>query len=610
MADATTHLVYSPHDASLYVERAYHLLNGNGFGPFHSRLFIKLPGFSFLLAAVRQLAIPYLFFLNVFFALSAGYFVWALYRLAFPMWVCLVTYAVILVHPVSLEMQWLNVMREPVSVCFWLLVFGSMLHIARELENPVRALAHILCLSLVFGFCQIFREDEKTLWLAIFLFVIGLCMRAYLQPGNTGWRRVCVPTLVVTLVLVSTLLQRKAALRFVQHFYGVRILHDLSEGEYPKMLASIRSIKQRIDNRHVMYSQEKMRRLADVVPEFRKTYQLLPPPSRNSQSCLKVGICSEWNNGHFVFWVKDSAFAAGDTPSAVDAESFFRKIRSRIEEGCRRGAFECRPYGNGLLPPFEMRWTRAFVEEWKYLMGLTFLAPRSTFQAMPRAFSLFPDFGRMHQVVTMTHHFDSLDATAENWKGLDLQKYLRLKYWLENPDVANNPHYGFGGDLGMNGGRAHYKTHGKSEGRAWEPDEGIGTQPLMGNYRFAMRSTITKWFVDFEKYSLLLGGITFLLFFVFSRALTPELIVAGTFYVFLVGRNCALAYVSVYMGNLDIRLFFGAHVILIAVSIGFIGLALHPFVDSAFRSVVSYVQRMQSHIRNSRHTMNGAYDSP
>src|SRR5437870_3900971 len=65
VSDLAVLMVFSPHDDQLYVSRAYHLLKDGTYGPYDSRLLVKLPGLSLLLAAVRRLGIPYLIFLNL-----------------------------------------------------------------------------------------------------------------------------------------------------------------------------------------------------------------------------------------------------------------------------------------------------------------------------------------------------------------------------------------------------------------------------------------------------------------------------------------------------------------------------------------------------------------
>lgn len=50
---------------------------------------------------------------------------------------------------------------------------------------------------------------------------------------------------------------------------------------------------------------------------------------------------------------------------------------------------------------------------------------------------------------------------------LSAEPQLAEAYWLRNPDVAADAHYGRHGRIGILGAREHWLRHGKSEGRRW-----------------------------------------------------------------------------------------------------------------------------------------------
>src|SRR5688500_13796564 len=73
VSDLSVTINYFPHDDSLYVERAYYLLRGEGFGPYDSRTLIKYPGLSIWLAGMRSLGIPYIFSIQALYAAAGLY---------------------------------------------------------------------------------------------------------------------------------------------------------------------------------------------------------------------------------------------------------------------------------------------------------------------------------------------------------------------------------------------------------------------------------------------------------------------------------------------------------------------------------------------------------
>ncbi len=58
---------------------------------------------------------------------------------------------------------------------------------------------------------------------------------------------------------------------------------------------------------------------------------------------------------------------------------------------------------------------------------------------------------------------------ASSEQRLEQEAALAEAYWLRYPDVAADPTYGRD-SMGIEGARAHYRNHGKAEGRKWGPD--------------------------------------------------------------------------------------------------------------------------------------------
>jgi hypothetical protein len=189
---------------------------------------------------------------------------------------------------------------------------------------------------------------------------------------------------------------------YVESRYGLPIIYEFGEGEYPKLLATIRGIETRKDNRLVMVPQEALAKLRSEVPDFAPVIDHLPPPGPHTYSCQLQGVCSEWSNGWMPFWIRDAAAEAGLTPDLPTAQKYFRRIREDIEEACRTGRLVCRYKGNGLIPPFELRWTRAYLHELKRLAEM-FLMPRLSVSADPSVdLDVSMELANIFRVVTMT----------------------------------------------------------------------------------------------------------------------------------------------------------------------------------------------------------------
>lgn len=409
MSDLWIWIIYAPHDDSLYVTRALHFLNGAGFGPYDSRVLAKLPGMSLWLAGLRSLGLPYLLGLNLLYVTAGLYMLWGLRRSGVGRAALCIVFALYLFNPVTMGAEWIRTIREPPSTVLLVATMAAMLHVLVLSREGKSSWAHLIVLSALLAFSMLVREEDRLLW-ALFVLFLGALWKV------TGIRlsRLAVVALVPAL---SVLASNYAARQMVEGWYGLPILHDYGEGEYPRMLAAIRGIVTAKDNRLVMVTQEALAKLKAEVPEFAPVVDRLPPLGPESLSCRLQGVCSEWSNGWMPFWIKDAAADAGLTPTLPAAQTYFRLVRERIEASCSAGRLQCVDRGQGFLPPFELRWTRAYVQEFKHLLGMA-IAPHPDKIAYPMVrFKFSTELGRTYRAVTMTHGFDALGESGLTGEG-------------------------------------------------------------------------------------------------------------------------------------------------------------------------------------------------
>jgi hypothetical protein len=352
-------VIYAPHDDWLYVLRAYHLLTDGTLGPYDARTLVKLPGISFFLAGNRLLAIPYQLTMFLLYAGAGLYFVLALKRCGVGAWALLAGYTLYLFNPVTLDTGWYRVLREPLSICVLMLMLGAMTYILQARREGRGAGPHVAVLSGAFGLGLLVREDDVLLYAPMVCFGAILLWEQRRRPGGF-WAAGALSTV---LAVVSPFAAAKAvdfAMRtYVERSYGLPLLQDFSEGEFPRLIAAMRSVNAKKDNRHVMISQEALQKIRNAVPELAPIIDRLPPPHPTSESCVRFGICSEWTNSHFPFWLKEIAAAVHQPTSLLDSEAYLARLADAVEAACSDGRLECHGNVRGLLPRFELRWTRA-----------------------------------------------------------------------------------------------------------------------------------------------------------------------------------------------------------------------------------------------------------
>lgn len=409
ISDLPLQISYAPHDDALYVERAWHLLSGGAYGAYDSRILVKYPGISIWLAGARELGMPFLISVNALYIGAGIYLLAGLLRGGINRWIALSAFALCLFNPITHSIEWLRVIREPLDTGLFTLMVAAMAHTLIAVHQRRLPWIHLAVLSLTFAFSLFVREENRLLWglLALFLAALSLEVARAKQRG--------VLAVVIIALLVPAALGKgyEFALRdFAERHYGLPILHEFGEGEFPRLLAAIRSVQSSKDNRLVMVSQETLRMLKKEVPAFAPVIDRLPEPGVGTLSCQLQGVCTEWSNGWMPFWIKDEAFRAGLTPNLAAAQEYYRKVRLGIELACSDGRLKCAGKGEGFLPPLELRWTRAFVAEGWGLAKLALAPGVNPVLEAPAVYDVPLDLGRMYQAVTMTPHFDTQAQVA------------------------------------------------------------------------------------------------------------------------------------------------------------------------------------------------------
>ncbi len=565
-------MVYSPHDDGLYVSRAFHLLTDGGLGPYDARLLVKVPGISLWLAGVRFLGIPYLFSINLLYVLAGVYFITALKQCKVNRVLLLLVFALYLFNPVTIDHQWFRVMRESLSISLLVLMLGSMVFVLAHLSEERLPVIHWIFLAFVFAFAVLVREEDRLLYGLLAMFMAVVLWQLWPRLRSRKWMSRLGLLVMIGAPFIFSFTGNLVMRAYVERHYGAPLLYDFGEGEFPRLMAAIRSVESHKDNRRVMVTQEALAKLRIAVPSFVPVIDRLPLPAPTSYSCERYKVCSEWTNGWMLFWVKDAAFQAGLTPTLPAGQAYFRSVRLEIENACKEGKLKCSDKGSGLMPPMELRWTRAFLQEAVGIIRMMVMPGFGLAGVPPETYPVDVDYGRMYQMVTMSHHYDSerqVYNMNEAWKNQPNDLYLSLKYWLRYPDIAVNNDFGprAGGD--PLGAAVHYQRHGQHEGRLWL--EGAAQKNSASGYVSPLeqlKPMILQFFGNIS-YALEFAGMLALLMRIgLWRKIPPSPVawVSVLVVAFTAVRVLAMSYLSVYIGGLDARLFFSTYVAILLIS--------------------------------------------
>jgi hypothetical protein len=495
VSDIAVHIRFSPFDDSLYVGRAYAFLKGDGWGAYDAYILAKLPGMSFWLVANRWFGIPFLLGVNILYCLAGLLLVQAAAKSGVKNTVLLFAYFVYLCNPVTFSVGWALVMREALSSVLTVALLGVSLQI---LSNPKQHLSWgwILSWGLLFAFGQLLREEDRLLW-AYFILFAFVALWARRDPVSQRLDRkfavllFFIPTLLSSLVTYGTR-------SFNEAHYSAPILSDYSEGEFPKLMATLRSIDSPVDNRLVMLPQDVIQRLRPLVPEFAPVLDRLPSPGMQTHSCQLHDVCSEWSNGWMPWWVKMASWEAGLTPSFPVGQAYFKSIREQIEVLCSSNKLSCQNNGSGMIPPMELRWFRSFSHEFTRILSML-----------------------IYPVVDLV----GMDAQPVNAakRLVEQYQYVTMTSVTENPTLDNN--------LSFGSLQAKWR-----DTLAFADTVLIGIAVIFGSF-----AIVWRW--------VMYPGV----------ALTPLYQLCAVFWAYSLLRLLALAYVAVFLGPFEPRIVFSTY---------------------------------------------------
>lgn len=522
-SDLGVHTIYAPHDELLYILRAYHLITDGSLGIYDARTLVKLPGFSFFLAALRMLGLPYLQAILIFQAMAGLYLLYLLRRENVPVSILLISFALFMFNPVSFDAQSFRVLREPIALILQVTILGSMGYVFYSANIGKLAWAHLFILSIACSSLLLIREEDVILFGVLALFVVMVFL--IVRHGFGNKKAIYLSGLIVGTVLFSIIASNTTARYYIFKQYGAPILHDFGQGEFPKLIAAIRSIEAQKDNRLVMPSQEVLLKLREKIPETATLISKLPRPGSGADSCARFGVCSEWTSGYMYFWLKDAAFASGSSPDLQSSQAYFKRLRLEIEKACSDGRLLCSHKGSNMFPPFELRWTRAIVYELSKAISMMVRPPFSD-PEYPQAAPVDEQTMKLYKLVTMSPYVSALPSKAGEQS---LTSTIN--------ETIINPLHDFKYDI-------------------------VWLYSLFGSL------------------VLFLGFSSFLYLLWIWRLNSDHCVVLfvasiATTYAFI--RLTALSYLSVYMGTLDPRLYFSTYVIAILLSLPLLSIAIKQY---------------------------------
>lgn len=423
ISDIAVHIRFSPIDDYLYVSRAYQFLSGNGWGNYDAYVLAKFPGMSLWLAGSRLLGIPYLLGINILYSLAGLLLINEVTKLGVHKSILLIAYFIYLFNPITFSIGWTLVMREALASVITVMLIAISLRILLIQKNQL-PIGSIFGWVILFIFGQLLREEGKLLWVYLVLF-IGCFFLVQYKSQNRKFLVQFGLILLISAILSASFVSYGARL-YNQKHYGLPIMNDFYDGEFPKLMATLRKIESSVDNRLVMLPQEVIKKLIPILPDFAPVLERLPEPGLQTFSCIVQGVCTEVCSCYMPWAVKSAAAEVGRTSTLVDAQNYFKLIRNQIEVLCTSGELRCIENGNDMLPPMQLRWFRAYIQSLVRLIEMVLYPPVDIILGDDMPVNAARNIVEIYQYVTMTSVTDNLQHNNNTSENSKLQTQSRL----------------------------------------------------------------------------------------------------------------------------------------------------------------------------------------
>ncbi|MCX5633276.1 MAG: hypothetical protein NTW93_06355, partial [Phycisphaerae bacterium] len=343
-------LAYGPHDALLYVERAFNLVNTGTFGSYNSRMFLKNPLISYILYGFRQISLPYHFFLELTVLTAAVYALYVAKKLQIK-YAPLIIGAGILFLPATYDNAFFAIGRDGLSPILTVICFLSLLDVFTEIYYKNNKLLGYFLFPVSLSILVFLREEGKLfliLLLSLAVFSVYHQKRfnkdfsfsgKYIHSLKYPFACMCI---VVTFGLMLTYGNYQ--------MYGIFLHNDFSGGEFPSLINSLRRIKSEDQSRYVSIPRSSLEKVAKYIPEMRPVLNVYPaPPGKNSYFYKRYGVYDQWPDSHNLIWIKDAIFNAKVATDAKDSQLFYKNISNKIDLLCEQKVLNCTSKGKGLI---------------------------------------------------------------------------------------------------------------------------------------------------------------------------------------------------------------------------------------------------------------------
>ncbi len=346
--------IFAPVDDWKYAKDALNIASGNWLGSYDHHTLTKRPMFSVALAIAYHLQIPFMLFLYSFHFVAGGFLSYSLSRCGFSKWFCGALMTAYLFLPMFFDHQATRVIRDHFYVSLQTFILALALFfisIPDETATRGKRVATFFAICFLLAWHWGSREEALTFWPALFPLLIFHVARL---SRRSVAERVKYGLLLFTLV-ATAITSTGFAIRLLNYKnYGMFILMEHEEGDFPKMIGALASVDEGQPESRLWIDWKAREKLSSVLPWFKGVHESFSNPNYDgSVRCRHQRICEAFDLSHQIFAFRDHLPYMDCPKNARGAAAFYRRIRGDVERICAQNLVKCQaPLRSSMMPPF------------------------------------------------------------------------------------------------------------------------------------------------------------------------------------------------------------------------------------------------------------------
>lgn len=334
------------HDDSLFVLRAFNILNGNYLGTYNDIILSKGIIGSLFIALANITKLGYLKANHLLYFIACLSIIHMLSNVIKSKKWLLIIYIIILFNPISYSDAVSFVYRDGIYISLIMLFFS----LSFEMFFNYKSLKKIIFYSIAFGitFACIYLCREETMWLYPYLILQYLIITLFIIKDKFCLNKIkkIISMVVLPVVILGLSCTWIATLNY--KYYQRFVINDFTSKDFKDAYGALTRIKQDDYINRVPLNRKTRLKLYELSPTFNELKSYL----ENDGLKYTNEYQNEYNEG-FLYWaVREGTYKLGYYKNAQKAKDFYKRLGNEINDLCDNNKLSCYSKRSSLTAPF------------------------------------------------------------------------------------------------------------------------------------------------------------------------------------------------------------------------------------------------------------------